>query len=111
MRLNDADRVIVKWKMALNEMVQDKYGLYPFDFKTVIEWLEAEATAEAETMTNTNKPVRGRNISEVCSDHCEFLCSECGYNIFEYYEGKDMAREFNFCPNCGCDMRGGKNEN
>lgn len=39
-------------------------------------------------------------------DHGSDVCSECGFSCDDtYYLGNG-----NFCPNCGCDMRGGKNE-
>lgn len=36
-------------------------------------------------------------------------CSNCEYqdNNLEMYEDMPFIRPFNFCPNCGADMRGG----
>lgn len=32
-----------------------------------------------------------------------FTCSECGY-------GKDSQKTWNYCPNCGADMKGENND-
>lgn len=36
------------------------------------------------------------------------VCSECG-NEFSY-DAETGVRDYNFCPNCGADMRGGNRE-
>lgn len=92
-RLIDADRVIVKWKMALNEMVQDEYGLYPFDFKTVIEWLEAEATEDAEPVVHGEWFCIDPEIEL-------YACSECANRI--------LRRRTKYCANCGARMKKGE---
>ena len=40
---------------------------------------------------------RGENISDK-----GFMCSVCGFGDFNGFHGYEP----NYCPNCGCDMRG-----
>ena len=53
--------------------------------------------------------VRGRDISSTVRGHCEFKCSVCGVELSSVYGGlNDFGMDggrFNFCPNCGADMR------
>lgn len=37
----------------------------------------------------------------------EAKCSECGWTGIENYDAYIDPFDFNFCPNCGADMRGG----
>ena len=41
--------------------------------------------------------------NELVSDMC--VCSECE----RYFIGSDDKYDYNFCPNCGADMRGEEN--
>lgn len=46
------------------------------------------------------------------NDDSKAVCSQCDYPIYGTpYNGKYYIVHYNFCPNCGADMRGGKNEN
>jgi len=54
------------------------------------------------------QPKRGRWISaDAIFGGVPFYCSECGENTRDTVMGKPR---WNFCPNCGADMRGGQNE-
>ena len=35
----------------------------------------------------------------------EVVCSECGSRYIGNYDAYDEPYDFNFCPNCGADMR------
>ena len=35
----------------------------------------------------------------------EVVCSECGARYIGNYDSYDEPYEFNYCPNCGADMR------
>ena len=35
----------------------------------------------------------------------EVVCSECGAKYIGNYDAYDEPYDFNFCPNCGADMR------
>lgn len=53
--------------------------------------------------------VLGRDICNTVDGHCEFKCSVCGVELSSIYGGNnDFGLDggyFNFCPNCGADMR------
>lgn len=50
-----------------------------------------------------NKLSADRPHGEWISNHDDsWNCSECGLRVFIYAKG-------NYCPNCGCDMRGDDN--
>ena len=53
--------------------------------------------------------VRGRDICDTVNGHCEFKCSVCCVELSSVYGGNnDFGLDggyFNFCPNCGADMR------
>ena len=52
----------------------------------------------------TIQPKRGRWISaDAMFGGVPFYCSECGENTRDTVMGKPR---WNFCPNCGADMRG-----
>lgn len=51
---------------------------------------------------STVEPVRGEWIDNGIPHSILSKCSACGYSA--------GAFSFNFCPNCGCDMRGEKND-
>ena len=40
----------------------------------------------------------------------EVVCSECSSRYVGNYDAYDEPYDFNFCPNCGADMRGDKND-
>ena len=83
MRLVDADKIIerLKCKNAIGEIG-----------KVTIE----ECIAEIE-YADTIKPERKRGRWIISRERLYDVCSCCG---------EDGHKTFNFCPNCGCDMRG-----
>ncbi len=48
----------------------------------------------------------------MCSSDCsEGICSVCHYKIYgSPYQGRYFIVPYNFCPNCGADMRGETSE-
>ena len=97
MRPIDADSLIGEWSKKAAKMSRDRDGAIPVDFSLVIS-----AVSEAPTLTLDELRPKGR-WEPVAEDWREQMignkCSCCGY---EYY-----GTEFNFCPSCGADMRGG----
>lgn len=98
-------------KSALLEKVNDIKIQYYVDLsgryspfikaKKIINHIECAPTVEAKLV------VHGEWVHE-------WNCSECGCSYMDYADG-DSCRDYshplpNFCPNCGADMRGGKNE-
>jgi len=53
-----------------------------------------------DMMPTIAEPVRH---AKLLNAHPYGECSNCGYLI-------DIREEFNYCPNCGADMRGDTNE-
>ena len=73
------------------------YGKPTLDFesgKRVIEHLEQMPSAEPKTGEWIQKDM-----------YPDRFCSECNYAVWD-----SEAEEYNFCPNCGADMRGEKHE-
>ena len=61
-------------------------------------------TTEAIERLPIIQPKRGRWISaDAIFGGVPFYCSECGENTLDTVMGKPR---WNFCPNCGADMRG-----
>lgn len=66
------------------------------------------------------KPVvRGENIAKDYADTDQFICSECGIHLQDwvrideddYEDGIVHEYVFQFCPNCGADMRSEEDDN
>ena len=63
--------------------------------------------------------VRGKNATEEYDEVDQFICSECGI-ILEGYIRKEVDEDdgdetyheyrFNYCPNCGANVIGDRNE-
>lgn len=86
MRLIDAD--------ALYENVTEKYsdivaGRYPFN---IVAYDMANMVKDAPTV----EPVRGEWITQD-DTYTKFMCSNCG--------SFNHPLPYDFCPNCGADMR------
>ena len=90
MRLIDAD---VLYKKVTEEYCDIVAGRYPFN---IVAYDMANMVKDAPTV----EPVRGEWIG--VEFDMFFECSNCGYST-DY-------RLTNFCPNCGADMRGEKND-
>lgn len=81
------------------------------EHRQLAAWLE-ELKERREDALQTTK--RGKWISKVNMEyvdknkieHHHGMCSECEL----IYDFVDLAKWFRFCPNCGADMRGEKNE-
>ena len=93
MRLIDADALLEKFEP---EHYQDWYT----------PWILARIN-EAPTV-EARPSGKWRKYEDI--DCVEFIkCSVCG-GIFYDGDNDTFDRPYNFCPNCGADMRGGKNE-
>ena len=72
---------------------------------------------DADTLSNFEKfeeRKRGKNIATEYDEVDQFVCSECGIELQNWVrverdedDGDETHHEyrFNFCPNCGADMR------
>lgn len=87
MRLIDADAL---WMDVIHRM----------DYcDDILEMIEAMPTVEPERKTGTFIGTEYDGYADGNPVFCEWKCSECGC-VFE-----DEEPTYNFCPNCGADMR------
>lgn len=49
--------------------------------------------------------IRDRGEWRLCESGCMYFCSRCGYPVHPREQ-----EEWDFCPHCGADMRGVKDE-
>lgn len=66
-----------------------------------------QARSHAEYVANhlINNGVTIRERGEWIEDGCCNNCSRCGGEVARY-DDDDCYQDFDFCPNCGADMRG-----
>lgn len=66
----------------------------------ILEFIEAQPTADVR------ENVKGE--WRFSSDHAEGICTRCQYKIYgRPYNNTYLIVPYNFCPNCGADMREG----
>lgn len=101
MRLIDADALLELYADRL-EKLEERYGVYSSECGVLagaMKLLEIQPTIE---------PERKKGQWEMKPDPYGFfeeipVCSECGCTTA-------MRKTYNFCPNCGADMRGEQDE-
>ena len=72
---------------------------FPYLSETTLEELIDEApTIDAEPVRHA-KWIKADSQQYFRKHYPCFTCSECGYR-------KDSQKKWNYCPNCGADMRG-----
>lgn len=103
MRLIDADALVKelsgKYIVPVDEETR---GVAAFMGMQTRQAINNAPTIEAEPIK------QGRWI--FTPDHREGICSNCQYKIFgRPYQNTYMIVPYNYCPNCGADMRGGEN--
>ena len=89
---------LISRKQAI-EVVQNRHMMLSKEKVLLINDLEKLPPAEPKT----GKWERHYSRPNVYADLL-WHCSECGYRSSD-----NWADKFNFCPNCGADMRGDKN--
>lgn len=96
MRLIDGDELLEKmYRYTDNEGAKMPYG----DDDSLIHKDSACFLIENAP---TIEPERKKGTWDYTDDMYEtYKCSECGFNTDDYIE-------YNFCPNCGADMREGE---
>ena len=66
------------------------------------EYISVQEVAKQPT-ADVRKNIYGEWIHDKSNWKYRFLCSKCGYKLIG-------EKPTNFCPNCGADMRGDRNE-
>ncbi len=89
--------------------IEEWHDMYP-DSDAAREALSLAKRAVRKIPAADVRPVvMGQNIYDTVKGHCEFKCSVCGVELSSVYGGRnDFGLDggyFNFCPNCGADMR------
>ena len=85
-------RHLVDWQMEQFAEVGHERELNLLDL--IIKGIENEPTVEAKEV------VHGKWIY---NEYYTWECGNCGFHPFKGFIPKEPG--FNYCPNCGCDMR------
>ena len=75
-------------------------------------WSEAliSAAEEVDDAPTVDAVERKRGKWMLSSDDAEGVCTVCQYKIYgRPYQGHYLIVPYNYCPNCGADMRGENN--
>ncbi len=89
------DALIVRLMSVTHDMTTDRTGRHPISMETIIEYLDAYPTIEAEPVKH------GRWVDVALSFvTVKEKCSICGGIVY--------VHGFNYCPNCGAKMDGGE---
>ena len=95
MRLIDADALIDIFEDRL-EKIRNRYGDYSGEAGVcagALHLIRVQPTIEPERK-------KGKWIVSHIPDSMLWECNQCGFDC--------GAHSFNYCPNCGADMRGAK---
>ena len=93
------DRALIPWR---DEVFEERCHNDVWDVKVKIV---SKAEVDRIPAANVRPVVRGKDVCSSHDSHCEFKCSECGAWAGEVAYGTLDGGRFNFCPNCGADMR------
>ena len=96
-RLIDADAFDKRIRLAVGSCEEELTEDFKDGISTILEMMKTAPTVDAV-------PVKHGRWE--CSDHYEnAVCSECGYDTGEAWGFGHGRGCYNFCPNCGADMR------
>ena len=88
-----------------SQMIYENFGRDgEYDYRDLIRILREQPTADVKEV------VRGKWLHEAGDIHSSGkygYCSNCGGSVFIPYFSKQgiLKTDFDFCPNCGADMR------
>ena len=103
MRLIDADalRSFAEEKMAEGSTLWDK--CFSHEWAWTLTAVDKMPTIDPESLRPKGEWI-GKQLDNFRM--WEAKCSECGWTGIENYDAYIDPFDFNFCPNCGADMRG-----
>lgn len=106
MRLIDADAL----KDCVEKSIAEFGGLYSEDLKTGLRMCVYIAEQQPERKKGKWEEYTRVLIPEPINKWEQaWYCSECGYGDQDCEDGSAWL-EWNFCPNCGADMREASND-
>lgn len=93
-------------KMAIMQVSKD--GLHPISMETVIDYIKDYPTVEAKPVVHGKWEA---NIEHTSGGNylIGWMCSNCLCDI-DTDNLYDSKPNYDFCPHCGCDMRGEKHD-
>lgn len=96
----------VSKKMAIMQVSKD--GLHPISMETVIDYIKDCPTVEAKLVVHGKWEA---NIEHTSRENylIRWMCSNCLCDI-DTDNLYDSKPNYDFCPHCGCDMRGEKHD-
>lgn len=99
MRPIDADALIPMMRYAT---IDNESGVFPIKigFDAIVKVINAQPNIEPKPERKNGKWERRYSRPNVYEDLC-WHCSVC-----EFKTSDNWANKWNFCPNCGADMRG-----
>lgn len=97
MRLVDADAFDKRIRAAVGMTEEELTDDFKDGIATILEMLKSEPTIEPE-----------RKKGKWIDNHT--TCSECGWQMVDDVTESPNMVGFNFCPNCGADMREGEQD-
>ena len=72
---------------------------------------DAEYAIEQLPSTQPERPKGKWNTYYHSDTEFTYSCNSCGYSApYQVLGGEVVQKKWNFCPNCGADMRGGQDE-
>ena len=93
-----------QYKAEKNEFKKSRYGDYISTIQAMIDVVGAVEAADVQPVKRGHWIVNEAAMDYVDKngvEHHHGMCSECKL----IYDFVDLAKWFNFCPECGADMR------
>lgn len=99
-RYIDADKLKKAWYKKHN-ITEEDCGACFVGYSELPRLIDNAPTADVR------ENVRGEWLSKNLDNFrkYEVICSVCGARFIGNYDAYDEPYDFNFCPNCGADMR------
>lgn len=96
-------------RQAAIDALDKRFDGVPMELTTEILELRRDLRERIPSAQRTGKWIYGEDLVAMCDG---YRCSNCGFFVPWDYQHKFISyiEEYNFCPNCGADMRGEQND-